>query len=100
MDFVEIGHPGNVADSSGLGGVPYPFELGNGPVTNSHYVASIEAEGHSNESGVVTVTYGDGLGGGIPEGAQVIYRGDCGSGGMTWSVESRGGLEEKYAPRI
>ncbi len=63
----------------------------------SKVVKSIAAAGLSDTSGQVTITFrAVGL---APEGAQIVYRGECGSSGITWTVTTGGGFPPKYQPR-
>ena len=61
-------------------------------------VSSVEAASHSAEIGTVTITFRDMRNDVIKEGAQVVYKGQCASGNMTWTVEPRQGFPEKYLP--
>jgi type IV pilus assembly protein PilA len=63
----------------------------------SKVVKSIAAAGLSDTSGQVTITFR--AVGFAPEGAQIVYRGECGSSGMTWTVTTGGGFPPKYQPR-
>lgn len=43
VDTVIVGNPGNVADATGFGGVPYSYRMGTYEVTNSQYVSFLNA---------------------------------------------------------
>ena len=43
--WVEIGNPGNVADNTGYGSVDYEYSIGKYEVTNSEYIAFLNAVG-------------------------------------------------------
>jgi len=64
----------------------------------SKVVKSIAAAGLSETSGQVTITFK--AVSFAPEGAQIVYRGECSSSSMTWTVTTGGGFPAKYQPRI
>ena len=64
-----------------------------GPYTNS-----IAAAGTGTDSGTVTITYAA-IGSQVTAGQQVVYTGNCGPGGMKWTITTAGGFPEKYKPK-
>ena len=52
MDWVNIGNPGNNADSTGYGAVDYTYKIGKYEVTNAQYGEFLNAKGASNSSGI------------------------------------------------
>jgi sulfatase modifying factor 1 len=69
MDWVNVGNPGNAADTTtGYGAVAYAYQIGKHEVTNSQYGAFLNAKGASNSG--------------------AIYNADMASSGITQSGSS------------
>ena len=66
--------------------------------SDSAVIKSIVARGLDETSGKVVVTFKQMSG--IPEDAQLVYHGQCGPGGMTWTVSTANGYPEKYRLRF
>jgi formylglycine-generating enzyme required for sulfatase activity len=52
MDWVNVGNPGNAADSTGYGAVAYAYKIGKYEVTNAQYGEFLNNKGASNSSGI------------------------------------------------
>jgi formylglycine-generating enzyme required for sulfatase activity len=52
MDWVNVGNPGNAADTTGYGAVGYAYQIGKHEVTNSQYGAFLNAKGASNSGAI------------------------------------------------
>ena len=52
MDWVNVGNPGNAADSTGYGAVADAYQIGKYEVTNSQYGAFLNAKGASNSGAI------------------------------------------------
>ena len=52
MDWVNVGNPGNAADSTGYGAVAYAYQIGKYEVTNSQYATFLNAKGASNSGAI------------------------------------------------
>lgn len=52
MDWVNVGNPGNAADTTGYGAVGYAYQIGKYEVTNAQYGAFLNAKGASNSGGI------------------------------------------------
>ena len=65
---------------------------------NSDVVLSVEAKGISTSVAEVTITY-RAIESVVPEGAQVIYWGECSENGMSWSISSAAGMPPKFQPK-
>ena len=52
MDWVNVGNPGNAADSTGYGAVAYAYKIGKYEVTNAQYGAFLNAKGQSNTNAI------------------------------------------------
>jgi len=52
MDWVNVGNPGNSADSNGYGAVAYAYKIGKYEVTNAQYGAFLNAKGQSNTNAI------------------------------------------------
>lgn len=52
MDWVNVGNPGNAADTTGYGAVAYAYQIGKHEVTNAQYGAFLNAKGASNSSAI------------------------------------------------
>lgn len=52
IDYVSVGHAGNAADTTGYGAVAYAYQIGKYEVTNSQYVAFLNAKGASNSGAI------------------------------------------------
>ena len=65
---------------------------------NSEVVQSIEARVLGSTISEVAITY-RALGSAVPEGAQVIFIGECEAGLMTWTITTNADMPEKFRPR-
>ncbi len=63
-----------------------------------NYVRSVEAEGTSDSAATVTIHYTK-IGSAVAIDQTVVYAGECGSGAMTWSVDSASSVQSKYRPK-
>ena len=52
MDWVNVGNPGNAADTTGYGAVAYAYQIGKHEVTNSQYGAFLNAKGALNSGAI------------------------------------------------
>ena len=52
IDWVNVGNPGNAADSNGYGAVAYAYKIGKYEVTNAQYGEFLNNKGASNSSGI------------------------------------------------
>ena len=52
MEWVNVGNPGNAADSTGYGAVHYAYQIGKYEVTNAQYGAFLNAKGQSNTNAI------------------------------------------------
>jgi formylglycine-generating enzyme required for sulfatase activity len=59
MDWVNVGNPGNVADTTGYGAVAYAYQIGKHEVTNSQYGAFLNAKGASNSGAIYNSSMSD-----------------------------------------
>ena len=82
MDWVNVGNPGNAADTTGYGAVAYAYQIGKHEVTNSQYGAFLNAKGASNSGAIYNA---DMTGTGITQSGS--------SGNFSYSVTS--GFENK-----
>jgi type IV pilus assembly protein PilA len=75
-------------------------DLGLAPISSyaGNVTQGIAAAGISTTEGRVTITF-DAIGSAVTAGQQVVYTGNCGAGGMTWSPAASGGFPEKFVPR-
>jgi formylglycine-generating enzyme required for sulfatase activity len=67
MDWVNVGNPGNAADSTGYGAVAYAYQIGKYEVTNSQYATflnAVDPDG-ANANGVYNSNMGSNARGGI-----------------------------------
>jgi sulfatase modifying factor 1 len=67
LDFVEVGSPGNAANTNGRGAVNYVFQIQDSEVTNAQYVAflnSVDPNG-TNPNGVFNASMSSSFRGGI-----------------------------------
>ena len=65
---------------------------------NSEVVQSIEARVLGSTISEVAITY-RALGSEVPDGAQVIFIGECEAGLMTWTITTNADMPEKFRPR-
>jgi formylglycine-generating enzyme required for sulfatase activity len=52
MDWVNVGNPGNAADTTGFGAVSYAYKIGKYEVTNAQYGEFLSAKGQTNSTGI------------------------------------------------
>ncbi len=52
MDWVNVGNPGNAADTTGYGAVAYAYQIGKYEVTNAQYGVFLNAKGASNSGAI------------------------------------------------
>jgi formylglycine-generating enzyme required for sulfatase activity len=52
IDWVNVGNPGNAADTTGYGAVGYSYQIGKYEVTNAQYGAFLNAKGASNSGAI------------------------------------------------
>ena len=67
MDWVNVGNPGNAADSTGYGAVAYAYQIGKYEVTNSQYATflnAVDPDG-ANANGLYNPNMGSNARGGI-----------------------------------
>jgi formylglycine-generating enzyme required for sulfatase activity len=92
MDWVNVGNPGNAADSTGYGAVAYAYQIGKHEVTNSQYAAflnAVDPEG-ANANGVYNALMGSNARGGITytagsgSGAKYTLRTSMGDKPVNW----------------
>jgi sulfatase modifying factor 1 len=67
MDWVNVGNPGNAADTTGYGAVAYAYQIGKHEVTNSQYGAFLNAAdpNGANANGIYNTNMGSNARGGI-----------------------------------
>ena len=67
MDWVNVGNPGNAADTTGYGAVAYAYQIGKHEVTNAQYGAFLNAvdPGGTNANGIYNTSMGSTTRGGI-----------------------------------
>jgi len=51
LDLVEVGSPGNAADTNGFGAVAYPYRIGRHEVTTAQYVEFLNAKAKADPDG-------------------------------------------------
>jgi len=76
MDWVNVGHAGNAADTTGYGAVAYAYQIGKNEVTNDQYTAFLNAADPTgaNANGIYNASMGSIARGGI------TYTAGAGSG--------------------
>ncbi|MEY4245000.1 MAG: hypothetical protein RLZZ245_2585 [Verrucomicrobiota bacterium] len=67
MDWVNVGHAGNAADTTGYGAVAYAYQIGTYEVTNAQYAAFLNAADPTgaNANGIYSASMGSNARGGI-----------------------------------
>jgi sulfatase modifying factor 1 len=67
MDWVNVGNPGNAADTTGYGAVAYAYQIGKYEVTNAQYATFLNAAdpNGANANGVYNASMGSNARGGI-----------------------------------
>ena len=67
MDLVNVGNPGNAADTTGYGAVSYAYQIGKHEVTNAQYATFLNAAdpNGANANGVYNASMGSNARGGI-----------------------------------
>jgi formylglycine-generating enzyme required for sulfatase activity len=61
--WVPVGDPGNAADTTGYGAVPYPYEISKYEVTNAQYAWFLNAVGATDTYALYNTNMGSGYGG-------------------------------------
>ncbi len=85
--------PPNNIFNNGAVGLPEPNQI------NGRNVTSVTVERVNASRGTVTIAYGAGIPN-VPDGAQIIYTGDCNpGGGMTWGIGSPN-MPARFLPRV
>lgn len=51
VELVQVGNPGNIADTNGFGAVAYPFRIGKYEVTTAQYIEFLNAKAKANPDG-------------------------------------------------
>jgi autotransporter-associated beta strand protein/uncharacterized repeat protein (TIGR03803 family) len=82
LQFVTVGDPGNVADSTGYGAVPYTFNMGKYDVTLGQYVQFLNAVAKTDTYGCYNSVMSGGFANNIPFGIAQF----SGLGGYSYSV--------------
>jgi len=59
MDWTFVGDPGNAADGTGFGSVPYSYNIGTYEVTNGQYADFLNAKASSDPFSLYNVFMGD-----------------------------------------
>lgn len=62
IDWVDVRNPGNAADSTGYGAVPYAYKIGKYEVTNVQYGAFLNAVGQTDTYGIYDPRMGNSIG--------------------------------------
>jgi len=68
IDLRTVNNAGNANSSSGLGGVPYTYQIGATEVTNAQYAEFLNAVGRSNTNSIYNANMGSNSLGGITQG--------------------------------
>lgn len=56
IDWVNVGNPGNPADATGYGAVPYEYRIGKYEITNAQYTEFLNAVGRTDAKGLLFPT--------------------------------------------
>ncbi len=65
---------------------------------NGTYVNEVRARVLSSTAAEVAVVY-TAIGSAVPAGASVVYSGDCGAGGLKWTITGSANFADKYLPK-
>ena len=79
IDLVDVGNPGNLADSTGLGAVSYPYSIGRTEVTNDQYTEFLNAVAMTDTNMLYDAFMGSAGNGGITQSGS--------SGSFSYSVK-------------
>lgn len=63
------------------------------------YTTSVTVTATSASQALVTIAMKNGSISSIPNGAEIVYTGTCGSGGLIWSVAGANSFPAKYLPK-